>query len=478
MELKASDHVLKHCSKCDSRTMMPVKAGFCSICATIVSEVPQETEDLQAILNTKIKVGPLIFQRQDEKFVFRTTAKEARELMPHIHYHAAQKNEDMTFEVNDRINTPIYAVKSRTIEYLTGPVRELVKVESFVRMSVEHSYIQADEDDETIEHLVATLAANSITNPVCRKNVFYVSSVDCWRETQPEDTKVELRILYNQIQQYMLPTSLLPYDQAAAGNWPQWLHIGKLWEEIRDIFTGKGIASIQNMKHRLDAMLNDNAIYIVPTSSEAETYKKWFGCEFKLAPNNPKLKPVRSDPVTPEDKALRDALARIKQDIYYSKRKQKIYSLKQVQAMFDKELEVYVLDPTFKAHCKHMKICNVNVYVFNSEIDALFTTADFRASQADIAKLVVIASILGPMSMRLLLGYQDVRGTPAYLPEESPALVLAEPRAPEIVHERVLSPMHSPMHLPMMPPEPPSTRPEPPATKKRGWFKSCFSSAN
>src|SRR5688572_2034369 len=41
----AADLVLKHCAKCDSKTMMPVKAGFCSICATAVVEVVQETED-------------------------------------------------------------------------------------------------------------------------------------------------------------------------------------------------------------------------------------------------------------------------------------------------------------------------------------------------------------------------------------------------------------------------------------------------
>lgn len=120
------------------------------------------------------------------------------------------------------------------------------------------------------------------------------------------------------------------------------------------------------------------------------------------------MKPVRSSPITPEDTSLRGSLAKITEDVYYSRRKRKLFNLQQVQAMFDVEQEVYMSEPDFKAHCEHLQICNVNVYIFNPEIDALFTLADLRASQKALHKLQTCAPSLDPYVLLQLLGYGKV----------------------------------------------------------------------
>lgn len=96
--------------------------------------------------------------------------------------------------------------------------------------------------------------------------------------------------------------------------------------------------------------------------------------------------PKRSQIPTEEDTILREALGKIREDIYYSKRNRKIYTLNELLETFAVEGKV-IENLNFRESSSSMKIFNVNVYILNEKIDGLFFFVEARKYIGNIDNL-------------------------------------------------------------------------------------------
>lgn len=102
-----------------------------------------------------------------------------------------------------------------------------------------------------------------------------------------------------------------------------------------------------------------------------------------------------------EDLILRNALEEIKEDLYYLSKTDKLYTMNQLYSMFSFENSI-IKSLDFKNYSKLMRIFNVNIYVLDESIDALFECKTFREKikpinrfEFNIKKEDVFPSLLG-----------------------------------------------------------------------------------
>ena len=108
--------------------------------------------------------------------------------------------------------------------------------------------------------------------------------------------------------------------------------------------------------------------------------------------------------LTDTDKKLRSLMMEIKEDIFYSKRNNKIYLLSELIEIFKIEGRV-IKNLNFKERSKHIKILNVNAYILNEEVDQLFEFVEFRQKINKFNRFEL--NFIPTLSLMMLLGFNS-----------------------------------------------------------------------
>lgn len=427
----------RRCSQCNmpAFAQYPPNFDFCAHCQAPLVQ-PHSFEE---ILGQVIRVGSLIFQHQPETFTIQTTAGELK-------FYGVQKASeqhldgsiDVIFDLSPEddygldLNNPLYTAPPMSYRHHNWLLDSL---------GINHIYPELGGKGRLYDILRA-LIEFEITEPVsiARGHTFYMrANRDCWPECKlgnycqaftqcPDNTLIELRILYTIPRTYQQPK---PVDD----------RLIRLLAVAQEYSRSGNVAMLNDTKNMLDTYIIENNILLGPETPPPQPrqlplltlgHGQPLGIIDQMRqslirpekpqqptmpqrpgmpqlPSMPQLGTAQNNlpgintldlyreffrtdppinysyPTTPEDIALRNALAQINEDVYYSKRTKQLYSLDQLQTLFQPDLNVFALDPTFRDGSKHLQILNVNTYTLNPVYDALFTFSDLRQSLTPLA---------------------------------------------------------------------------------------------
>ena len=95
---------------------------------------------------------------------------------------------------------------------------------------------------------------------------------------------------------------------------------------------------------------------------------------------------TRSQFPSPEDIKLKDALALITDEVFYSRKYREIYTIEELTEKFVMEGRLFD-NLNFRERSKKIQIMNVTAYILNEEIEALFAFSEIRESIKHVTKL-------------------------------------------------------------------------------------------
>lgn len=411
----------RRCSQCDNKEFAQYygNVDFCSRCRAPL----QRPLSLNEALAKEIKAGPLIYQKQPDNFFINTTAGELRFYNFHVLHNGLNYNGSIDIALAGTFADAQMANPNNGM-YLASPRRYWFRSWFLDALDIQYTYWQSGGQLETLYDILRALIEFGVTDPVCiaEDNIIYMqASRDCLTNKCPDNTDIQLRFLsrrtedqlryHGVTQEYinhiklteayygLLQLSKSPlaldqsrWDQQTKENWDQWTtlvypYASSTLQGFRDSWKGGGLtpswfqSQMSNRKGAVDGIIFSSRIHLEGPS--LAQYLNLFG----TAP--PPLPLVEIPKISEEYLALRNALAQITEDVYYSKRTKELYSLDQLQTLFRSALDVFGqdLDNTFRAGSKNLRILNVNTYTLSPVYDALFTFSDLQQALAPLASI-------------------------------------------------------------------------------------------
>lgn len=166
-DLKTGDH--KYCTKCNWQDIEDHGWPFCPMCREPLSEpLPPENilkKTIPGISNV------IIFQKQDEKKIHKSTIKELNDMRGRLNYYC----------------NPYNNKDGSNYMSLGSEENNILKAANWMGMG----YFVPEND--TIEHILTGLIAHEISNPICRRELIVKTNVNWWNERKNPGESIEIR---------------------------------------------------------------------------------------------------------------------------------------------------------------------------------------------------------------------------------------------------------------------------------------------
>lgn len=402
-QIEGQPDVIRQCDKCNKE--YKVAAKFCMECGNpiIIKKVVDAEYETKQLLNNfdatqVVNTSMIVFQRQPDNFTYVTTMGELRNMKP-TKANTINTNGTIDIRIDLNLNNSWLPIKSTynslhiSIPESLPPgynVREIFGI----RYSVGASTILGQYLSQIIDH--------EITDPVIRSFMCFQIDKDCTDIKIHNDELVTVKVIYDQIDSF--PTGTIHDNE----QWTKlhqdltkyyYLRIAKNntaqeaeRQSARQTFSNWDITSIQyfdeellRIKKSIDELMFAGGVTRYPGGDTP--YSKLYG-DYKCPAFNPNLLPKRSLIPTKEDAQLKELFTKIRQDVFYSRKTRKLYTLDELIELFKLEGQLFG-NLNFRERSKHIKIFNIDAYILNENVDGLFYFIEARKHTSKIKELVV-----------------------------------------------------------------------------------------
>ena len=383
--------IIKICINCNIK-YNNVEAKFCMKCGQEVKE-PDAPKPLHELFKIPTKTGLCsIFQKPDEKFSYITPIEKLRNYS-NSYMPAFTLNQDNTMDFLFYI--PSNWHYSGVQQFNGNPVctNQIINESEIFGIKFTNGHVA------NLYEILMSLIHYEITEPICRPWLAMNCSIDFQDKKYSDKNNVTMKFIIDQIEQFPSPnintekagcTKLIQdayklsycitYKKTPAQSngldWTKQYGDKDIEQQSLHYYEAK----LQAIKSEVDTLCYNTG------SNLRDTYKQCFGVEYVSPTFNSKLLPKRSIVPTKEDQHLKELLAKVQQDIFYSRKTHKLYTHDELIEIFKLEGKLFK-NLNFRDQSKNIKIFNVNAYILNESIDGLFFFVEARKYTEKIKEL-------------------------------------------------------------------------------------------
>ena len=241
--------------------------------------------------------------------------------------------------------------------------------------------------NETVENILISLILYRIDKPICRDKIFLRANIDYLDEKYNDDYPVILRFINDQTNDFPVFKTPVTIDDSQKMKYYESLDLlasTLRWTSSGELMIdGPNRDKYEEFAKKFDEMGFDGDLFRKEfnehVSEEKDNQLYEDNKQFILSYSRYKSRvlPIKLSGPTPEDIILREQFSQIREDLYYSHKNNKLYTLTDLTDIFKVECKV-IKNLNFKERSKLFKIINVNIYILNDEVDQLFYIAEAR----------------------------------------------------------------------------------------------------